>query len=1041
MRYFAWSVVLLLCLNVGGRLGAAETVVAGPGKVVDAGWGTGHWQSYDVTDGLGYGQVHGIVQDDHGVIWFATVGGLSCYDGQQFIKLSSDDRPTGYPRVLYKAPDGTLWFGTSGGVYHCDLSVDNNGETWKRQRAPEGIKFDDIWSIYQTVEGTLWFGTRRNGLVGYDGKDWVVFGLEDGLPDLFVRAITQDAQGTLWVTTSKGVAYYKDNRWVTLTTEDGLSGNYVRHILSAAGNHVWFGTHTGLSRYDGQIWTTYTIRDGLGSSSIGPMLQDQTGHIWCSTYINGVSRYDGLTWRVYNSEDGLAQNLVSSVYQDREGHYWFGTPEGVSRYDEHFTTFTTKDGLPHDVISAMVKGRNGDIWFGTQEGASRYDGKTFTTFTDADGLGASSVTKDKKLESIGRKSVVSIFEDRDDNMWFGVGGLGISRYDGKTFTIYTEADGLVYESIETISQGEDGHLWFGGEYSSGISRFDPSEKSDRAWTMYEKNRDGIVSTTVKDILHDRQGICWTATPRGLQRFDGKDWRVLKKKDGLPQTNVRKVYQDREGNLWVGTRGAGVGRYDGVQWETFDISDGLASNVISAIFQDNKGHMWFGTEGGGVSRFDGETFQTLTRRDGLGSNTVKEILQDKEGRIWFATGNGATVYGQPSVFPPKVSIQSVVADQNYKADGDVTLPSTANVITISFRGMSFKTRPGGMVYRYRLKGYDDAWRFTRDVQVVYENLPIGSFVFEVQAVDRDLVYSEHPATLAFIVQLPYERIGLWGALGIALVLVIGQTVRVVRRDRKLKAAQAQLIDEMEKELKAARDMQMGLMPDEPPVLDGIELAGICIPAREVGGDYYTFLEDLGESKIGFVVADVSGKGMQAATIVMRFNEMLVYEASANRPVQDVLKGLDVSLRKRTPPEMFATCGIGVLDLKEKTLAFDSAACPEVYHFRGETEDVDTLEATGLPLGLALEIPGDLFGHVDVSLKQGDILVFTSDGVDEAQTLDAELYGGERLAALLERCGKEDLSASAIRDAIVKDVMAFSGDAPQTDDLTVLVLKMV
>ena len=106
-------------------------------------------------------------------------------------------------------------------------------------------------------------------------------------------------------------------------------------------------------------------------------------------------------------------------------------------------------------------------------------------------------------------------------------------------------------------------------------------------------------------------------------------------------------------------------------------------------------------------------------------------------------------------------------------------------------MSFKTRPDGMVYRYRLNGYDKDWRTTHAWRVEYQNLPRGSYTFEVQAVDRDLVYSEKPATVALRVHAPYMLIGLWSALSVAVALVAWQTARVVRRDRRLREANAAL----------------------------------------------------------------------------------------------------------------------------------------------------------------------------------------------------------------------------------------------------------
>lgn len=109
------------------------------------------------------------------------------------------------------------------------------------------------------------------------------------------------------------------------------------------------------------------------------------------------------------------------------------------------------------------------------------------------------------------------------------------------------------------------------------------------------------------------------------------------------------------------------------------------------------------------------------------------------------------------------------------------------------------------------------------------------------------------------------------------------VRLETENKRLQAelaeANEQLFEEMERELQAAHDMQMQLLPDKAPDLDAFDMAGTCLPSRHVGGDYYTFLEGIGKegNLCGVVVADVSGKGMQAATVAMRFNEMLRYES--------------------------------------------------------------------------------------------------------------------------------------------------------------------
>jgi phosphoserine phosphatase RsbU/P len=272
------------------------------------------------------------------------------------------------------------------------------------------------------------------------------------------------------------------------------------------------------------------------------------------------------------------------------------------------------------------------------------------------------------------------------------------------------------------------------------------------------------------------------------------------------------------------------------------------------------------------------------------------------------------------------------------------------------------------------------------------------------------------------------------------------VRLARENERLQAELAQakekLIGEMQRELQAAHDMQMQLLPDRAPQLPGWDMAGTCIPSRQVGGDYYTFVEGMGkeQDRWGVVVADVSGKGMQAATVAMRFNEMLRYEILGKVSNVDILTGLDRALRGRIPPEMFVTCGIAELDVTKKIMRFATAACPEVYHFVAKDQQVVPLGMAGLPLGIALMLNGTMYEDVEIQLHAGDMVVFTSDGVEEARNESDDFYGPERLQELIARCGVAGKNAHDVRDAIVNDVSKFVEDAPQTDDLTVVVVQV-
>ena len=299
-------------------------------------------------------------------------------------------------------------------------------------------------------------------------------------------------------------------------------------------------------------------------------------------------------------------------------------------------------------------------------------------------------------------------------------------------------DGLPSDGVWSIFQDGDGYLWFGTP--SGVSRYD-----GKTFTTFT-TEDGLMDNKVQSIFQDREGQLWFGTRRGgVSRYDGKTFTTFTTEDGLGNNYVWSILQDGEARLWFAT-GGGVSRYDGQKFTTFTTEDGLAGNGVYSMFQDGEGYLWFGT-GGGVSRYDGQVFQTLTRQDGLagdvGFGATGAILQDGEGQLWFGGATkGVTRYRPPPPSPPSVSIDALVAGERYGNPQDLTITSNTRLITFEFRGgMSFKTRPEGMVYRYRLNGHEVDWNTTHARRVEYADVPKGNYRFEVQAVDRDLVYSE------------------------------------------------------------------------------------------------------------------------------------------------------------------------------------------------------------------------------------------------------------------------------------------------------------
>ena len=755
----------------------------GAGTVVPSGPGKGYWRTYDVEDGLASGSVFSPFQDREGNIWFGTFGGANRFDGQTWTTYNTENGlPINGVQAIIQDRDGNFWFGTrGGGVSRFD------GQKWTTFTTEDGLAHNSVRSVLQDRDGNFWFGTRGGGVSRFDGHTWTTFNTENGLAaGNVVYCMLQDQEGNIWFGTHHGdggVSRYDGREFSTFTTEDGLAYNDIWGMFQDREGNIWFGTRGGgASRFDGQKWTTFTTQDGLSGNMVMDITQDREGNIWFGTY-SGVSRYDGKDWTSFLARDGLASNLVWSAFTDRDGYLWFGTQSGVSRYDEQdFTTFTTRDGLVFNQSLTTFQDREGNIWFGTSNGVSRYDGNSWTTFSTKDGLAGNNVW--------------AIFQDKEGDIWFGTMGGGVSRFDGKTWTNFTTEDGLAHNLIgrRGIFQDREENIWFGTQ-GGGVSRFD-----GKTWTNFT-TKDGLAGDEVWNILQDREGFLWFGSSTGLSRFDptneGDPFTNFYIEDGLGDDWALSAFQDRDGVLWFGTL-AGVSWYDPSSNEdggkphftTLTTEDGLTSNSVWAIFQDEEGNFWFGTDSG-ASRYDGRIFQTLTVQDGLAGSDVWDILQDREGNIWFSTGNGATRYRQPAPSPPPVFVEAVVADRRYEGRSELSLPAPLGLVTYEFGSKSFKTRPGMVVYRYRLKGHQDEWKTTNARRLEYHDLPTGTYTFEIQAVDRDLVYSEAPATVTLNVHLPYERYGLIAALSIAVLIIVGLGARLTRQAHKLRLSNTEL----------------------------------------------------------------------------------------------------------------------------------------------------------------------------------------------------------------------------------------------------------
>jgi ligand-binding sensor domain-containing protein len=313
-------------------------------------------------------------------------------------------------------------------------------------------------------------------------------------------------------------------------------GKEVLSILQDRNDNYWFGTNGGVYRYDGKNLIVFRIRDGLYQNQVQEIQEDNSGTIWFTTGGYGVNCFKSdtiITFKV--KENTPLKSTPEKNWKTEPGDLWFCAGGGAFRYCKDSFAYLPfpKPGmdlkyLPHPPyqasaygVYASMKDRSGNLWFGTQAmGVCRYDGKSFTWFTE---------------HGLRGPAVIALFEDRNGTIWFGNNGNGLFCFDGKTVRNLTEDRGL--SNHEFIKSGKQG-------------------------------------------------------PGTLAR-------------------VWAINEDDRGNLWIGTADAGVWQYDGRNLVNYTIKNGLPGSGIETIYKDKKGTLWFGTAGDGVYTLNGLYFTKFT----------------------------------------------------------------------------------------------------------------------------------------------------------------------------------------------------------------------------------------------------------------------------------------------------------------------------------------------------------------------------------------------------------------------------------------------
>ena len=238
--------------------------------------------------------------------------------------------------------------------------------------------------------------------------------------------------------------------------------------------------------------------------------------------------------------------------------------------------------------------------------------------------------------------------------------------------------------------------------------------------------------------------------------------------------------------------------------------------------------------------------------------------------------------------------------------------------------------------------------------------------------------------------------------------------------------------MESELELATEIQQRFQPSGPPKIEGYEFQGISFSCYEIGGDYYDFIPR-SDGRMLFALGDVSGKGTAAALLMASLHAAIHAQVAANRELGETVASINTYLAENTPANRFVTLFVAELDPVSGSVKYIN--CGHNPPLIGRADgSVEQLASGGLPLGI---IPTAEYESGSVSLGAGDVLVVYSDGVSEANNVNEEEFGLDRLTKVVQ--ANLTASASGLRDKVESALSAFTGTAPANDDITLVIVK--
>ncbi|MFT4071964.1 MAG: two-component regulator propeller domain-containing protein [Dysgonamonadaceae bacterium] len=461
-----------------------------------------------------------------------------------------------------------------------------------------------------------------------------------------------------------------------LGLENGLSNNYIKSITQDHKGYIWIATESGLNRFDGNQFRIFKRSKtdpytSISANELNCVYADKwSDSIWIATQRNGLNVFDCRTesfkWFQHsNSQTSISTNDVTSITNSRDGNLWITTyHRGFNYFNKktgQFTRFNreTLPKLPDNGIWSMTEDSKGILYMG-------HVNSGFTTYDRKNNILKNYLYSSVSPSSIPSNEITVVFLDKAGYVWLGTpNGLALFNTQSHTFQVFRhevdKSSSLISNSIMSINQLSDGRMIIGTQ-KGGISLFNPEKiylqnnAELDCQNMYSGELENTLSEeTIQAIFQDKYDNIWIGTYGGGINFISKTptlftvWKyrpIIGNLNSLSNKTAWGTCIDNEGRVWVGTDGGGIDLFEkGQKIKNYNKSNStLTDNAILAAKKDRDGDLWFGTYMGGVNIFSNSA-QSFSHLDIGQTKDIRCFAEDSKGQIWIGTSSGIFVYNK------------------------------------------------------------------------------------------------------------------------------------------------------------------------------------------------------------------------------------------------------------------------------------------------------------------------------------------------------------------------------------------------------------